>query len=543
MISFKYFQTPEIFRDIKSLKNATRGYHFLKKKNNLSFVPKINKILSNTEFKKYKYYSDNFFFGKAKIDIELSFRQYLMTILINNNFNKYLLASIGKGDKKINYPLPKVWRSELLKNKFKINNFSNLFVWNLFLYKILLYGLFNNFKRLFMSIIGLSNNSINNMQGGIYFDRLTKNNLPSQNKKKGNHNIIEWYHNNISKNRKQNIYYHNVPNISNFKIDNSYLKKTSNNIPLPNDIFSISKFFIWFILAFLQSIFKYFKGNCIHMVFYEQASMSYLARIQKKHQIHKKYLLPQSYCWFKPLWTYQVESFGSKVYMYFYGVNPVAPRFKDHSGINFHYWELSNWKNYYVWNVSMKNFLKKRISFNNSNIEVVGPVYYESDNTNYVPHPGKTIALFDIEPKRTLFYNLLGIESEYYNFKANKDFIDDILKFACEYGYVVLHKRKRKKIGNWYRDFAYTKYIGNLGQRKNFISVDPDVSAYSVIDDCTLTVSMPFTSPSVYAKHIGKPAIFYDSTKKILKGSDNAHKVEVISGENELRTFFKNLKE
>ena len=538
MISLKYFHTPEIFRDIKSLKNSTRGYHLLKKTNNLSLVPKINQILCKTEFKKYKNYTNYFFFGKAKIDIELSLRQYLMTILVNYNFNKNLLASIGRGDRKMNYPLPKMWRNELLKNNFKINNISGLFTWNLFLFKILFYGLFNNLKRLLICIIGLFNNSISDTEGGIYFDRLTKNNLPSKNKKKGKHNIVDWYHNNISKNKK-NIYYHNVPNASNLKIGNSLLKKTSDNIQPPGNLFSILIFFIWFILAFFQSIIKFLNGNFVHMIFYDQASMAFLARNQKKHQIHKKYLLPQQYSWFKPLWTYQVESKGSEVYLYFYGVNPVVPRFKNHSGINQFYWELSNWKNYYVWNVSMKNFLRNRNPSNNPNIEVVGPVYYESDNTNYVPYNGKTIALFDIEPKRRLYYNLLGLENEYYNFKVNKDFIDDILKFANEHGYMVLHKRKRKT-GNWYRDLAYVKYTSRLKERINYISVDPDVSAYTIIKDCTLTVSMPFTSPSVYARHIGKPSIFYDPTRKILKDSDNAHNVKVVSGKNELRTFFNN---
>ena len=178
MITLKYFQTPEIFRDIKSLKNSTRGYNLLKKKNNLSLVPKINQILCNTEFKKYKNYTSDFFFGKAKINIELSLRQYLMTILVNYNFNKILLASIGRGDRKMNYPLPKVWRKELLKNNFKTDNLSALFSWNLFLFKVLFYGLFNNFKRLLISIIGLFNNSMSDIKGGIYFDRLTKNNLP-----------------------------------------------------------------------------------------------------------------------------------------------------------------------------------------------------------------------------------------------------------------------------------------------------------------------------------------------------------------------------
>ena len=251
MISLKYFHTPEIFRDIKSLKNSTRGYHLLKKTNNLSLVPKINQILCKTEFKKYKNYTNYFFFGKAKIDIELSLRQYLMTILVNYNFNKNLLASIGRGDRKMNYPLPKMWRNELLKNNFKINNISGLFTWNLFLFKILFYGLFNNLKRLLICIIGLFNNSISDTEGGIYFDRLTKNNLPSKNKKKGKHNIVDWYHNNISKNKK-NIYYHNVPNASNLKIGNSLLKKTSDNIQPPGNLFSILIFFYLVYFSFFS---------------------------------------------------------------------------------------------------------------------------------------------------------------------------------------------------------------------------------------------------------------------------------------------------
>ena len=173
--------------------------------------------------------------------------------------------------------------------------------------------------------------------------------------KKGKHNIVEWYHNNISKNKK-NIYYHNVPNTSNFKIGNSLLKKTRDNIQLPNHLFSILNFFIWFILAFFQSIIKYLNGNFVHMIFYDQASIAFLARNQKKHQIHKKYLLPQQYSWFKPLWTYQVESKGSEVYLHFYGVNPVLPGSKIILYKPF-YWELSSWKNY-VWNVNMKNFGK-----------------------------------------------------------------------------------------------------------------------------------------------------------------------------------------
>ena len=59
-----------------------------------------------------------------------------------------------------------------------------------------------------------------------------------------------------------------------------------------------------------------------------------------------------------------------------------------------------------------------------------------------------------------------------------------------------------------------------------------------MIEDSTLTISMSFTSTSVYAQYISKPSIFYDPSNKILKNSDNAHEVKVVSGINELRTYF-----
>ena len=47
----------------------------------------------------------------------------------------------------------------------------------------------------------------------------------------------------------------------------------------------------------------------------------------------------------------------------------------------------------------------------------------ESDNTNYVPYNGKTIALFDpLNPKEGFFIICYGnSENEYYNFKVNTD--------------------------------------------------------------------------------------------------------------------------
>ena len=90
----------------------------------------------------------------------------------------------------MNYPLPKVWRDELLKNNFRTNVLTARFSWTLFLFKVtLLYGLFNNFKErlLISSIIRLFYNSMSDTEGGVFiFDRLTiKNNLPSENMKKG----------------------------------------------------------------------------------------------------------------------------------------------------------------------------------------------------------------------------------------------------------------------------------------------------------------------------------------------------------------------
>ena len=52
---------------------------------------------------------------------------------------------------------------------------------------------------------------------------------------------------------------------------------------------------------------------------------------------------------------------------------------------------------------------------------------------------------------------------------------------------------------------------------------------------------MPFTSTAFIGSHLNKPSVFYDSTMKINKLNNNAGKILILSGPEELKTWLTNL--
>jgi len=73
------------------------------------------------------------------------------------------------------------------------------------------------------------------------------------------------------------------------------------------------------------------------------------------------------------------------------------------------------------------------------------------------------------------------------------------------------------------------------------MTVDPDISAYRVIEASTAVISMPFTSTALIARELGKPSCYYDPTDMIQKDDRAGHGIDIISGPEELRKWFKKL--
>ena len=243
----------------------------------------------------------------------------------------------------------------------------------------------------------------------------------------------------------------------------------------------------------------------------------------------------------KPIWTYDAERKGSTIYLYFYATGIKSPDFKNSNGIQAHFFKDMTWRNYLVWDLYQKEFIKN-ITSCNSKIKVVGPINFASGFTPKILNK-KNISLFDIQPFRDSWFQISGNETDYYEANTAIKFIKDVINIAYEYGFTVYHKRKRDitntVLGYGTRHIKYMNFLKKYSTTyDNFISIDPETDAYSMIRKTELTISMPFTSTSVYAKHINKPTFYYDPIGLVKKSDPAGHGIKILSNRKELKGWF-----
>ena len=80
-----------------------------------------------------------------------------------------------------------------------------------------------------------------------------------------------------------------------------------------------------------------------------------------------------------------------------------------------------------------------------------------------------------------------------------------------------------------------------MGVWDRMITVDPDTSAYKLIEKCSAVISMPFTSTALIARELGKPSCFYDPTGLIQRDDRAAHGIPIMIGRVELHAWLEAL--
>jgi len=139
MISNNYFK----IIGKKRLRNIMRGYRKLNEQNSLV---KISIILSEISDTKLNIISSKFskiIYGEGINFAEIILRQYLVHNLAGTNLNEALLISVGC-NKKVIYPLPKIWQKIILKNGFNVNKFYSTLLWKKYILNKLLNILFSH---------------------------------------------------------------------------------------------------------------------------------------------------------------------------------------------------------------------------------------------------------------------------------------------------------------------------------------------------------------------------------------------------------------
>jgi polysaccharide biosynthesis PFTS motif protein len=183
---------------------------------------------------------------------------------------------------------------------------------------------------------------------------------------------------------------------------------------------------------------------------------------------------------------------------------------------------------HYVWTSSWSRLLK---SFTHAQILVVGPILFKllqepQADLRLLPESIKNILVFDVTPKKSTNSNSLYYSSNMEQFIRDLvEIADDLLPSA-----VLKLKPKRKYSNNDHSD--YLRLVKSLDSRLHVLSPTQDLIA--LIRDSDMVICVPFTSPAVLAKFMGKP-VFYYSPSPQFKLPAEYEGIQVVSGRQDLR--------
>ena len=514
----------------KRIRSQLRGYNYLKSKGKLDYLNKLKlEIVSQKIFtNKNTFPFFSYFFNTSLQTFEISLKQYLYIRLLNLDFNKEILISIGKNKSKIYYPLPKKWRLVLEKNGFKADFLINKIYWNLYVFTIFSYGLLNSLLFFLKSITNFfSLNFKNKLINSIYFHDLSFLNLPFNN---NSDNIISWYN---TINSDQNISYTHSVNCENIYLQNKkYVQRVNSPIPLITNLLILIKYSFHLLLFLLFATYNFLRGKFYFILFYNEIYQYFIIKFSKKNDLANKYLFHLSNIVYRKFWSYEAEKKGTDIIFYFYATNTETFKFKNKYNPNIYLWNLTSWTKYLVWNSFQKEFVK-RSTVNKPEIEIVGPINFSSSSLKPLIK-FKYIAVFDVQPFRDSVYTTFGQPYEYYKFKTNKLFFEEIIKIVDEFNLVMVYKRKRNIKAKSHT--GYSNFLINLNSKKNVMEIAPDVSPYHIIKNSILTISMPFTSTSLIAENLKIPNCYFDPIKFVDKTDRASHNIEIINNSKDLRS-------
>ena len=518
---------------LRKLRVMMRGYRSLKAAGKLDRIKFIKEELASTPLFKLQKKSSELIFGAGLNQTDLIIRQYLLIRVADLKFNKSLLYAIGRPEKKLGYALPPEWLVIVRKQGFKVSGFWSAIYWNVFLLKMIVYGLVK-FIMILGESAGLFFREKHKYGRYVFFCDIGKNNLPVSKKDSTSYDIITWYWQKFGNSKNLERVGQSAEGTVSGKTNGIQIEKFQSALPPLESLYLLGKFIAWFILALSLVFLDAFRGRWWHPFIFAESILAAKARINKPELLAVEYLFHNSGWIYRPLWTYEAKKIGSEISMYFYSTN--IETFKRPEGyiLQANNWNLINWPHYLVWDKYQARFIEK-FKKPAANISIVGPIWFQSSSTELPPLPERSVAVFDVQPMRDAFYETLGIDFEYYTPFVCNQFMTDISYALKKNDGTLVYKRKRK-MGKLIH-YKYRNLLTNLDAHSCFIGIDAEISAQKVIENCSAVISMPFTSTALLAKQSGKPSVFYDPNGLIQKDDRAAHGISVICGPKELNDW------
>jgi polysaccharide biosynthesis PFTS motif protein len=361
--------------------------------------------------------------------------------------------------------------------------------------------------------------------------------------RKGNdsksYTITNWWLNWGEKNKKIKSLVHTAFNSPPLKINNISIVGTRNIFPKLKGVNLLIVFIYKSFFLIFFSIINFFFGSWYYIFILEQIADSLHVEHLRSNQLALEYFFHNSDWRFRPLWTYRAESMGAKVWMYFYSTNSaelIEPK-RSRLIYKINPYRIISWKNFLVWDSYQANFLKATLG-NNIKYKIVGPIWFNDSDVIIPKISNNDVIVFDVEPFRNSFNQSLCFAFDYYNSANAIKFIDDIYEVLTLSKLNLILKRKRLLGKNSSK--SYQAKLDSLTKIKKIKIIDSRISPFRLIKDASIVISMPYTSTAVIAKSYSITSLYYDPTKLLPKDDPCSHGVPVISGKDELISWFEN---
>ncbi|MHA8097403.1 polysaccharide biosynthesis PFTS motif protein [Aquirufa antheringensis] len=515
------------------LLRINRGYQNLKNSDNLELIDNLKNTLTHTKLFNTKS-SKIFSVIHEDLNLEICVRQYLLQRYVGLDFNREFLASYSCDSAKFAHPIPNIWLNVLIENGVNVNIYLSRLLWYVEILKLLCFGVFEILKQIISSINYNYGRKCNISNRYVYFDSLSPNNIPQ---KSGSYRygILPWFLNYYG-NENLDFIAHSVKGeksiLFNGVIEVKYL---SQPFPPISPGFRAIKFLFKSILLLLGSIFYLLIGKWWYAVLIREFILSEVVKYNNGDGLAKKYFFNNSKWIYRPLWTYSAQNFDSEIIFYFYSTN--IERFYKSNKISnvVNGWEIITWSKILIWDEFQLKFLKNNVISNKCVYEITGPIEFQSSNGNSCSIPYNSIAVFDVQPVRSTYYESLGLDQEYYVPEVANAFLLEVFETITTLNLPIAFKRKRN-IGKL-AHYKYSNEINRISNEFDFLNIDPSIPAELIISNAKAVISMPFTSTALVGKHLGKPSIFYDPTGLLIKDDPAAHGIRVINNKDDLKDW------
>lgn len=517
------------------MRKMMRGYRWLRESGRIDAIHNLKSDLTRLDLGVEKQFFSPMFLFSALNSSELVLRQYLLFRCAGVDLNAALLVSVVCPDKGVVHAMPRQWCALVEAHGFRVNRFRCALLWRLFVCRMYVIGLVRSFN---IAVSFFQNFSLrsDSPPAYAYFTDLVDTNLPKEKEGVQSHDIVSWYIDWSGRSRTISCIRHSA--VGGRDVSRAGCKvqyQVAPLLPLPSARHFL-RFVFWFICAAFVSAFDLFRGRWWHSVLLNQAAAAAQANFLPSEKLAREYWFHNSNWIYRPLWTYEVERRGRAVCFYFYSTN--AETFKQVSEYPAPYYgyEAMSWPRYLVWDTYQAEFVR-RVAATDANIDVVGPIWFQSNCASLGYVNDRSIALFDVTPTRTSWYRILALGSEFYVPETVNPFLEHVCAAAERFRSQVLWKRKRD-IGRT----AHPRYrvcAEKLGKSKGVTQVDPGMSAIRVIEKASVTISLPFTSTALLARQMGKPSAYYDPTGTVQLDDRAAHGIPVLSGPEALEAWLR----